>query len=46
MDSKSIDENIRYIGIANLVEEKIVVDYCPVIKKDKLEDVIILILIN
>jgi len=41
MNSKNIsnEENIRYIGIANLVEEKIIEDFCPISRKDKINDV-------
>jgi len=30
-----IDENIRYIAIANLLERKILIDYMPPSKKEK-----------
>ena len=39
----SFDDNIRYIGIANLVEEKIIEDLCPLSRREKINDVIITI---
>lgn len=40
-----VDENIRYIAIANLLDRKIIVDYMPPSKKEKKASVNILIII-